>query len=144
MEQQHDPGPDDSYLTILRTARTVAVVGLSPNPERPSHRVARYLQGQGYRIVPVNPTVESVLGERSYPSLAEIPEPVDVVDVFRRSEEVQPLVEEAVRIGAKVVWMQEGVVHEEEAATARAAGLAVVMDRCMLKEHSRLRQAGRI
>lgn len=144
MEQQHDPGPDDSYLTILRTARTVAVVGLSPNPERPSHRVARYLQGQGYRIVPVNPTVESVLGERSYPSLAEIPEPVDVVDVFRRSEEVPPLVEEAIRIRAKAVWMQEGVVHEEAAAKARAAGLAVVMDRCMLKEHSRLRQAGRI
>jgi predicted CoA-binding protein len=144
VEQQHDPGPDDSYLTILRTARTVAVVGLSPNPERPSHRVARYLQEQGYRIVPVNPTVESVLGERSYPSLAEIPEPVDVVDVFRRSEEVPPLVEEALRIGAKAVWMQEGVVHEEAAAKARAAGLAVVMDRCMLKEHSRLRQAGRI
>ena len=139
MEQHDDP-----YLAILREAHTVAVVGLSPNPERPSHRVARYLQEQGYRIVPVNPTVESVLGERSYPSLAEIPEPVDVVDVFRRSEEVQPLVEEAVRIGAKVVWMQEGVVHEEEAATARAAGLAVVMDRCMLKEHSWLRQAGRI
>ena len=144
MEQQHDPGPDDSYLTILRTARTVAVVGLSPNPERPSHRVARYLQGQGYRIVPVNPTVESVLGERSYPSLAEIPEPVDVVDIFRRSEDVPPVVEQAIRIGAKAVWMQEGVVHEEAAAKARAAGLAVVMDRCMLKEHSRLRQAGRI
>ena len=144
MEQQHDPGPDDSYLTILRTARTVAVVGLSPNPERPSHRVARYLQGQGYRIVPVNPTVESVLGERSYPSLAEIPEPVDVVDVFRRSEEVPPLVEEALRIGAKAVWMQEGVVHEEAAAKARAAGLAVVMDRCMLKEHERLRQEGKL
>ena len=144
MEQQHDPGPDDSYLTILRTARTVAVVGLSPNPERPSHRVARYLQGQGYRIVPVNPTVESVLGERSYPSLAEIPEPVDVVDVFRRSEEVPPLVEEAIRIRAKAVWMQEGVVHEEAAAKARAAGLAVVMDRCMLKEHERLRQEGKL
>lgn len=142
--EQQPTAADDPYLAILRAARTVAVVGLSPNPARPSHRVARYLQGRGYRIVPVNPTVETVLGERSYPSLAAIPEPVDVVDVFRRSEEVPPVVDEAVRIGAKALWMQEGVVHEAAAAKARAAGLAVVMDRCMLKEHSRLAQAGRL
>jgi predicted CoA-binding protein len=145
MQRQQAVGrPDDPYLPILREARTVAVVGLSPNPERPSHRVARYLQEQGYRIVPVNPTVQSVLGERSYPSLAEIPEPVDVVDVFRRSEDVPPVVEQAIAIGARVVWMQEGVVHPEAAERARTAGLAVVMDRCMRKEHSRLRQEGRI
>ena len=144
VQQPDDPGPEDGYLTILQTVRTVAVVGLSPNPERASHRVALYLREQGYRIVPVNPTVAHVLGERSFPSLAQIAEPVDVVEVFRRSEEVPPLVEEAVRIGAKVVWMQEGVVHEEAAAKARAAGLTVVMDRCMQREHSRLRRAGRI
>jgi predicted CoA-binding protein len=133
---------EEDYLDIFRRTRTIAVVGLSPNPDRPSHRVARYLREQGYRIVPVNPTVDTVLGERSYASLTDVPEPVDVVDVFRRSEDVPPVVEEAIRIGAKVVWMQEGVVHEEAAARARAAGLQVVMDRCMLKEHQRLRQRG--
>ena len=114
---------------ILKESRTIAVVGLSPRPERPSHSVARYLQAQGYRIIPVNPTVEEVLGERSYPDLASIPETVDVVDIFRRSEHVPPIVEAAIAVGARAVWMQEGVVHEKAAQQAKAAGLLVVMDR---------------
>ncbi len=123
---------------ILKGSRVIAVVGLSPNPYRPSHEVARYLKENGYRIIPVNPTVEEVMGERSYPDLVSIPERVDVVDIFRRSEEVPPIVEEAIKIGAWAVWMQEGVVNEAAAARARQAGLMVVMDRCMLKEHERL------
>lgn len=123
---------------ILREARTIAVVGLSPRPERPSYGVASYLQQQGYRIVPVNPTVDQVLGERSYPDLKSVPERIDVVDIFRRSEEVPPIVEDAIQVGARVIWMQEGVINEAAAARAREAGLAVVMDRCMLKEHQRL------
>jgi predicted CoA-binding protein len=137
-------GDGTDYMPIFRDARTIAVVGASPNPERPSHGVAAYLQAAGYRIIPVNPTVDAVLGEKSYASLADVPEPIDVVDVFRRSEDVPPIVAEAVRVGARVVWMQEGVVNEAAAASARAAGLTVVMDRCMLKEHRRLRAEGRI
>jgi len=129
---------------ILKESRTIAVVGLSPRPERPSHSVARYLQAQGYRIIPVNPTVEEVLGERSYPDLASIPEIVDVVDIFRRSEHVPPIVEAAIAVGARTVWMQEGVIHEKAAQQARAAGLLVVMDRCMLIEHGRLKAAGKL
>ncbi|MCG2767980.1 MAG: CoA-binding protein [Anaerolineae bacterium] len=129
---------------ILKESRTIAVVGLSPRPERASHSVARYLQAQGYRIIPVNPTVEEVLGERSYPDLASIPETVDVVDIFRRSEHVPPIVEAAIAVGARTVWMQEGVVHEKAAQKAKAAGLLVVMDRCMLKEHGRLKAAGKL
>ena len=129
---------------ILKESRTIAVVGLSPRPERPSHSVARYLQAQGYRIIPVNPTVEEVLGERSYPDLASIPETVDVVDIFRRSEHVPPIVEAAIAVGARAVWMQEGIVHEKAAQQAKAAGLLVVMDRCMLVEHGRLKAAGRL
>ena len=123
---------------ILREARTVAVVGLSPRPERPSYGVASYLQQQGYRIIPVNPTVDQVLGERSYPDLKSVPERIDVVDIFRRSEEVPAVVEDAIQVGARVIWMQEGVINEAAAARAREAGLEVVMDRCMLKEHQRL------
>ncbi|HEY8425169.1 MAG TPA: CoA-binding protein [Limnochordales bacterium] len=134
----------DDALAILKDARTVAVVGLSPDPSRPSHVVASYLKRQGYRVVPVNPTVSEVLGERSYPDLRSVPEPVDVVDVFRRPEHVPAIVEEAIAIGAKAVWLQEGVVHEEAAQRARQAGLRVVMDRCMLKEHQRYRMAGRL
>ncbi|MFH1926680.1 MAG: CoA-binding protein [Chloroflexota bacterium] len=129
---------------ILKESRTIAVVGLSPRPERASHSVARYLQAQGYRIIPVNPTVEEVLGERSYPDLASIPETVDVVDIFRRSEHVPPIVEAAIAVGARTVWMQEGVVHEKAAQKAKAAGLLVVMDRCMLVEHGRLKAAGKL
>jgi hypothetical protein len=114
---------------ILREDRVIAVVGLSPNPERDSHRVARYMKEQGYRIIPVNPNAQEVLGERSYPSLTEVPERVDIVDIFRRPELVPPVVEEAIRIGARTVWMQLGVVNEEAAEAARRAGLDVVMDR---------------
>jgi predicted CoA-binding protein len=123
--------------TILEESRTVAVVGLSPRPERDSHRVAKYLQGQGYRIIPVNPNAEEVLGERSYPDLASVPEPIDIVDVFRRSEAVPGIVAAAIKVGAKTVWMQQGVIHEEAAARAREVGLQVVMDRCIMIEHRR-------
>jgi predicted CoA-binding protein len=123
--------------TILEESRTVAVVGLSPRPERDSHRVAKYLQGQGYRIIPVNPNAEEVLGERSYPDLASVPEPIDIVDIFRRSEAVPGIVKEAIKVGAKTVWMQQGVIHEAAAARAREVGLQVVMDRCIMIEHRR-------
>jgi predicted CoA-binding protein len=113
---------------ILTNSRTIAVVGLSPNPERPGHYVARYLQEHGYRIIPVNPLIEEALGGKSYPSLKSVPEPVDLVDIFRRSELVMPVVEEAIEIGVRYVWMQDGVVNEEAAARAEAAGLLVVMD----------------
>ena len=125
---------------ILKSSRVVAVVGLSPKPDRPSYGVASYLKEQGYRIIPVNPQAREILGEVCYPELASIPEPVDVVDIFRRSEEVPAIVEEAIKIGAKAVWMQEGVINEEAAARAGEAGLLVVMDRCMLKEHQKLQQ----
>jgi len=124
---------------ILNSSRVVAVVGLSAKPDRPSYRVASYLKENGYKIIPVNPGIREILGEVCYPDLSSIPEPVDVVNIFRRSEEVPAIVEEAIRIGSKVVWMQEGVTNEEAAVRAREAGLLVVMDRCMLKEHQRLR-----
>ena len=127
---------------ILKSSRIIAVVGLSPKPDRPSYRVASYLKEQGYRIIPVNPQEKEMLGEPSYPDLGSIPEPVDVVDIFRRSEEVPAIVEEAIKIGAKAVWMQEGVINEKAAAKAREAGLLVVMDKCMLKEHQRLERGG--
>ena len=129
--------------SILEESKTVAVVGLSPREERDSHRVAKYLQSQGYRIIPVNPNADEILGERSYPDLASIPEPIDVVDVFRGSEAVPEIVEEAIQVGAKTVWMQQGVIHEEAAARAREAGLRVVMDRCMMVEHRRHFERGR-
>ena len=112
----------------LTNSKTIAVVGLSPDPERPSHFVSKYLQEQGYRIIPVNPLLQEVLGERCYPDLTSIPEPVDMVDIFRRSEHVGSIVEDAIAIGAKYVWMQDGVVNEEAAANAIEAGLSVVMD----------------
>ena len=123
---------------ILRDARTIAVVGLSGKRYRPSYGVAEYLKRVGYRIVPVNPRETEVLGEKSYPDLDSVPEPVDLVDVFRRSEHVPDIVEAAIRKGAKAVWMQEGVIHEDAAKRAETAGLAVVMDRCILKDHRRL------
>ncbi len=129
---------DTTIAKILREAKTIAVVGLSNKPERASFGVASYLQRQGYRIIPVNPTIDQALGERSYPDLKSVPEKIDVVDVFRRSEDVPPVVDEAIQVGAKAVWMQEGVVNEAAAAKARQAGLDVVMDRCMLKEYQRL------
>lgn len=123
---------------ILNSSRVVAMVGLSAKPERPSHRVASYLKEQRYKIIPVNPEEKEIVGETSYPDLASIPERVDVVDIFRRSEEVPAIVEGAIKIGAKAVWMQEGVVNEAAASRAREAGLMVIMDRCMRKEHLRL------
>jgi predicted CoA-binding protein len=125
---------------VLEKYRTVAVVGLSPKEERPSYWVAKYLKENGYRIIPVNPSCAEVLGEKSYPSLLEIPPEieVEVVDVFRRKEEVLPIAEEAIKRGAKVLWFQEGIVNEDAASRAREAGLIVVQDRCMLKEHRRL------
>jgi len=125
---------------ILTEYSTVAMVGLSPDPSRPSHRVAKYLTSHGYKVIPVNPDAQEILGTRSYSDMNSIPEPVEIVDIFRRSEEVMPIVDEAIKIGAKVVWMQEGVINEEAALRARDAGLLVVMDRCMLKEHKRLRK----
>jgi len=123
---------------ILNEYRTVAVVGDSPDPERPSYRVAAYLGEHGYNVIPVNPEAKQILDKTCYPDLSSIPEPVEVVDIFRRSEEVMPVVDEAIKIGAKAVWMQEGVINEEAAAKARDAGLLVVMDKCMRKEHLRL------
>jgi uncharacterized protein len=126
---------------ILRSAHTIAVVGVSSKRFRPSYGVTEYMQRAGYRIIPVNPQESEVLGEKSYPDLDSIPEPVDIVDIFRRSEFVPEIVDAAIRKGAKMVWMQEGVIHEEAARRAEAAGLTVVMDHCILKEHRRLAQA---
>lgn len=123
---------------ILRENRSIAVVGLSANWHRPSYFAAKYLLDHGYHVIPVNPRYEEVLGQRCYPSLSDVPEKIDVVDIFRRAEDVPPLVDEAIAVGARVVWMQLGVVHEEAAARARAAGLDVVMDRCMKIEYARL------
>lgn len=123
---------------ILKENRVIAVVGLSANWYRPSFFAAKYLQDHGYRIVPVNPAYEEILGERCYPSLLEIPEAVDVVQIFRKPEDVPPIVEQAVKIGAKVVWMQLGVINWEAARIAEGAGVEVVMDRCMKIEHARL------
>lgn len=120
---------------LLRAYSRVAVIGLSSRPWRPSHGVAQYLQANGYQIVPVNPNEDEVLGEKAYPSLEDIPGPIEIVDVFRRSEFVPDLVDSAIAVGARVLWLQEGVVHPEAAETARAAGLDVVMDLCILKEH---------
>jgi predicted CoA-binding protein len=133
---------DQEIAQLLSTARTIAVVGLSGNPDRPSFGVAQYLQSKGYRILPVNPTIDSVLGEKCYASVSETPEKadvkVDIVDVFRRSEFVPALAEEAIEIGARCLWLQLGVIHEEAARRARDAGLLVVMDRCLAVERSRL------
>ena len=123
---------------LLRNAKTIAVVGLSNKRMRPSYGVSEYLQRSGYRVIPVNPTETEVLGEKAYATLDDIPEPVDIVDVFRRSEYVPDIVDAAIRIKAKAVWMQEGVVHAAAAEKARAAGLEVIEDRCILKEHRRV------
>jgi predicted CoA-binding protein len=124
--------------TILNEYSTVAIVGLSPDPRRPSYKVASYLAEHGYEVIPVNPDAQEILGTRSYPDLSSIPKGVEIVDIFRRSEEVMPIVDEAIKIGAKAVWMQEGVINEQAASRARGAGLLVIMNRCMLKEHQRL------
>ncbi len=123
---------------LLKNAKRIAVVGVSDKPARDSHRIARYLQQAGFEMLPVNPLLSEVLGQKVYASLAEIPEPVDIVNVFRRSEEVPDLVEQAIAAGAKAIWLQLGVIHEPAAEKAREAGLAVVMDRCIMVDHARL------
>lgn len=123
---------------LLASARTVAVVGLSPKPARPSNMVASYLIDAGYRVIPVNPGQSSILGQTCYPDLRDIPEPVDIVNIFRRSEEVVPYVEAAVEIGARAVWLQQGIVNHEAAAYAEAHGLTTVMDRCIKVDHQAL------
>ncbi len=128
----------EEIADILKTCRTVAVVGLSPKPDRPSHQVARYLQQQGYRIVPVRPGCSEILGEKCYGSLKDIPFPVEVVDIFRNVEAIPAIVDEAIEVKAKVVWMQLGLAEPGSARKAREAGLQVVMDRCMKVEHERL------
>jgi len=125
----------DPITEILQRARTIAVVGLSNDPLRPSHGVAAYLQTQGYRIVQVNPQIESALGEKSYSSLLDVPEKIDIVDIFRRPEFVEEVVDQAIQLKIPAVWMQEEVIHEKAAQKARAAGIFVVMDRCILVEH---------
>jgi len=130
-----------SISEILHSSHTIAVVGLSGKRFRPSYGVAEYMKQAGYRIIPVNPQEREVLGERAYADLDSVPDAIDIVDIFRRSEYVPEIVEAAIRKGAKVIWMQEGVVHEEAARRAEEAGLAVVMDRCILKDHRRLRHA---
>lgn len=130
--------PDDAIRAVLATPKTVAVVGCSPNPERDSHRIAKLLQSRGHRVIPVNPGHRSILGETCYAGLRDIPEPVDMVDIFRRSEQVAPIVDEAIEVGARIVWMQLGVIDERAAAVAQDAGLTVVMDRCPAIEYRRL------
>ncbi len=131
---------DEGLKEILKSCRTIAIVGISPKEDRPSFGVATYLQSKGYRIIPVRPDGGVILGEKVYPSLSEIPKEitVDLVDIFRKSEEVPPVMEEAIQRGVKVVWMQEGVIHPEAEEKAQRAGLRVVMDRCIKKEHQRL------
>ncbi len=129
-----------SIADVLRDSKTIAVVGLSSRRFRPSYGVAEYMQSAGYRIIPVNPNESEVLGEKAYARLEDIPEAVDIVDIFRRSEFVPEIVDAAIRIGAKAIWMQEGVEHSGAAQNGEAAGMTVVMDRCILKEHRKLRR----
>ena len=130
--------PPEQVKQLLRSHRVVAVVGVSAKEDRDSNRVARYLMRSGYRVVPVNPAYEEVLGTKCFRSLEDIPFGVDIVDIFRKPEAVPEIVEQAIRKGAKAVWMQEGIVDNKSAARARQAGLSVVMNRCMMKEHMRL------
>lgn len=125
----------DPITELLKRSKTIAVVGLSDSPLRASHGVSAYMQSQGYRIVPVNPTVDNVLGEDSYSSLLDVKEKIDIVNIFRRSEFVPDVVDQAIQLKVPAVWMQEGVVHEAAAEKARKAGILVIMDRCILKEH---------
>jgi len=131
---------DDDLRRLLTAARTIAVVGLSDKPERDSNEVARYLQGQGYHVVPVNPTLPQVLGEKSYPSVTEIPtgETIDIVDIFRRSDQVGPVVDDAIARGAGAIWMQLGVENPAAAAVAEARGIPVVQNLCIMQQHRRL------
>lgn len=130
-----NPNAQDEIGQLLQNAKTIAVVGLSNSPLRPSHGVSAYLQSHGYRIIPVNPLIKGALGEKAVASLSAINEKIDIVDVFRRSEFVPEIVDEAIRLKVPALWLQEGVIHEAAAAKARQAGIFVVMDHCMLKEH---------
>ncbi len=127
----------DEIGELLKRTKTIAVVGLSDSPLRPSYGVSAYMQSHGYRIIPVNPSIKGSLGEKAVASLADVPEKIDMVDVFRRSEFVPDLVDEAIRLKVPAIWLQEGVIHEEAAEKARKAGIFVVMDKCILKEHRR-------
>lgn len=144
MSQRQEQTTLEDLRQILKTTRTIAVVGLSARPDRPSHSVSAYLQEQGYRIIPINPNISEALGMKAYPSLREVPERVDVVDIYRRPEAIPPIIEDAIAAGAKVVWMQLGIVNEEAAARARDAGLTVVMDNCMGATFRLLRAKGQI
>jgi hypothetical protein len=137
MEEFKNPS-NEEIRELLSQSTTIAVVGLSPKPSRPSYGVANYLKKQNYRIIPVNPGHHEILGEKAYPTLSDIHEKVDIVDIFRRPEQVFPIVEEAIKIKARAVWMQSGIVNHQAAQKAKEAGLVVVMDKCMYVEHSRL------
>jgi predicted CoA-binding protein len=130
-------GDADPITKILRESKTIAVVGLSSNPTRPSFGVTEYMQDAGYQVIPVNPNETEVLGEKSYARLEDVPGTIDIVNIFRRAEGVAPVVESAIRVGAKVVWMQQGIENEEAAEKARAAGLVAIEDACILVEHRR-------
>lgn len=136
-KEKQDGGSDDPITEILKTSRTIAVVGLSSRKFRPSYGVSQYMQAAGYRIVPVNPGETQVLGEKACSRLEDIPEKVDIVDIFRRSEHVPAIVESAIKIGARAIWMQEGVIHHEAGGRAQRAGLLVIQDSCILKEHAK-------
>lgn len=127
----------DAISDVLKKSKTIAVVGLSTNPTRPSYGVAAYMQGVGYKIIPVNPAIKGALGEKAYPSLSEVPEKIDIVDIFRQPEAVPEIVDEAIKLGVQCVWMQEEVRHEEAAKKAEQAGIFVVQDCCILKEHKK-------
>ena len=129
---------NEEIRDLLARTRTIAVVGLSPRPERPSHRIARRLQSWGYRVIPVRPAVSEVLGEKAYPRLADVPHRIDLVDVFRAAEQLGPIVEQCIALGLRAIWIQEGIVNEPAAERARAAGMLVVMDRCISVEYRRL------
>jgi uncharacterized protein len=131
-------GRDAVLKEILLSAKTIASVGLSSNPNKESYQIGSYLKAQGYHLIPVNPTASEILSEKSYPDLQSVPEKIDVVQIFRRPEDVPPVVDDAIKAGAKVIWMQEGIVHEEAAQKAREAGLQVVMDTCMRVAHRSL------
>jgi uncharacterized protein len=137
-----DINSNEAIKQIIDECRTIAVVGLSSNPARASNGVAGYMREQGYTVIPVNPREQQVFGDKSYPSLAEVPDKIDLVDIFRRSEEAGQVVDEAIKLGAKAVWLQEGVIDEAAARRAQEAGLLVVMNRCWLKEHRRVQALG--
>jgi len=139
----HRNPSDEDVRNLLSTATTIAVVGASSNPERPSNGIMRQLKSEGYRVIPVNPNETEVLGERAYPTLADVPEPIDIVDVFRRAEFTPAIANDAVKVGAKALWLQSGVRNEDAAARATAGGLTVVMDACISVMHSILQVPGK-